>query len=160
MIIDFTALMDRIEPWPKSNNFGHPTTVKKPPITPATPKSPKVGKSHFDVANSTRLFVPSVLYEVEPNTPPKPITPTSSETANAVGLSTNRFHSSIIGLHGRARHNCLTSPASWGPAYHARHHLADWRPAPSGKLPDQETRPATRGVCTCWRRLLLTCSPS
>jgi hypothetical protein len=37
--IDFTALTDQFEAWPKTNDFGHPTTVKKPAITPGTPIS-------------------------------------------------------------------------------------------------------------------------
>ena len=35
--MDFAALMEQPEPWPITNDFGHPTTVKKPAITPGTP---------------------------------------------------------------------------------------------------------------------------
>ena len=38
-IMDFPALTEQSEPWPKTNDFGHPPTVKKLAITPGVPFS-------------------------------------------------------------------------------------------------------------------------
>jgi hypothetical protein len=42
-IIDLTTLMDQSELWLKTNDFGHPTTVKKPAITAAIPNREQKG---------------------------------------------------------------------------------------------------------------------
>jgi hypothetical protein len=55
MIIDFTALTERSEPWPKSNDFGQPTTVKKTGVNAWTPKSPyKKALSYGDLDSEQR----------------------------------------------------------------------------------------------------------